>query len=156
MVKSLSTRFLQALRGEMDILAAKKASLEQSLKEKQQQLELLQQRSDEARRMQLGVTVAKERYVQYMAKEEEARLENMKGGTQLRDVSVVGKPLTPVEPVFPKTVLFVLGAFLLAIPVAIGVVLTAQFLDHTFDNPRTMEAQTGYPVLASFARIKNA
>jgi uncharacterized protein involved in exopolysaccharide biosynthesis len=155
MVKSLSTRFLQALQGEMDILAAKKASLEQSLKGKQQQLELLQQKSDEARRMQLDVTVAKERYVQYMAKEEEARLENMKGGTQLRDVSVVGKPLTPADPVFPKTTLFVLGALLLAIPVGIGAVLISRFLDHTFDNPRTMEAQTGYPVLASFAKIKS-
>lgn len=153
MVNSLTNRFVQALQGEMDILAAKKGSLEQSLKNKEEQLEVLQQKSDEARRMQLEVTVAKERYVQYMAKEEEARLENMKGGTQLRDVSVVGKPLTPAEPVFPKTMLFVLGAIFLAIPVGIGAILTAQFLDHTFDNPRTLEAQTGYPLLASIGKV---
>jgi len=153
MVNSLTNRFVQALQGEMDMVDAKKMSLEQSLKDKEEQLELLQQKSDEARRMQLEVTIAKERYVQYMAKEEEARLENMKGGTQLRDVSVVGKPLTPVEPVFPKTMLFVLGSLLLAIPVGIAVILTAQFLDHTFDNPRTLAAQTGYPVLASVGKI---
>ncbi|MBI4963104.1 MAG: hypothetical protein HY913_07505 [Desulfomonile tiedjei] len=152
MVRSLTKRFREALQGEMDIVAAKKKSLEESLKEKAQQLELLQQKSDEARRMQLEVTVAKERYVQYMAKEEEARLENMKGGTQLRDVAVVGKPLTPAVPVFPKTLLFVLGAFFLAIPVGIAVILTAHFLDHTFDNPRTLAAHTGYPVLASIGK----
>jgi len=156
MVRGLTKRFTEALQGETDIVTAKKMSLEKSLKEKQEQLELVQRKSDEARRMQLEVTIAKERYVQYMAKEEEARLENMKGGTQLRDVSIVGRPLTPEEPVFPKTFLFVLGAFLLAIPVGIGAILTAHFLDHTFDNPRALEAQTGYPVLASIGKTQTA
>jgi uncharacterized protein involved in exopolysaccharide biosynthesis len=153
-VRDLTKKYEEALQGELDVVEGKKVSLEQSLKEKENQLELLEEKSEEARRMQLDATVAKERYLQYLAKEEEARLENLKGGTQLRDVSVMGKPLTPAEPVFPKTFLFVVGAFFLAIPVGLGAILTAHFLDHTFDNPRTLEAQTGYPVLASLGKVQ--
>jgi uncharacterized protein involved in exopolysaccharide biosynthesis len=154
MVTELTKKYEEALQGELNVVEAKKKSLEQSLKEKEEQLELLEEKSEEARRMQLDATVAKERYLQYLSKEEEARLENLKGGSQVRDVSVVGKPLTPTEPVFPKTFLFVLGAFFLAIPVGMGAILTAHFLDHTFDNPRTLEAQTGYPVLASLGKVQ--
>ena len=154
MVRDLTKKFGEALQGELEVIEAKKISLEQSLKEKEEQLGLLEEKSEEARRMQLDATVAKERYLQYLAKEEEARLENLKGGTQIRDVSVVGKPLTPAEPIFPKTFLFVLGALFLAIPVGMGAILTAQFLDHTFDSPRMLEAHTGYPVLASFGKAQ--
>ena len=154
MVRDLTKKFEEALQGEIDAVEARKASLQQSLKEKEEQLELLEEKSEEARRMQLDASIAKERYVRYVAKEEEARLENLKGGSQLRDVSVVGKPLIPIHPVFPQKVLFVLGAFLLAIPVGIGAILTAHFLDHTFDNPGTLEAHTGYPVLASIGKIQ--
>jgi uncharacterized protein involved in exopolysaccharide biosynthesis len=154
MVRDLTKKFGEALEGEVDIIEAKKISLEQSLKEKEEQLGLLEEKSEEARRLQLDATVAKERYLQYLSKEEEARLENLKGGTQVRDVSVLGKPLTPAEPIFPKTFLFVLGSLFLAIPVGMGAILTAHFLDHTFDNPRMLEAHTGYPVLASLGKAQ--
>ncbi len=154
MVRDMTKKYQEALQGETDVVEAKKMSIEQSLKEKEEQLELLEEKSEEARRMQLDATVAKERYLQYLSKEEEARLENLKGGTQVRDVSVVGKPLTPVDPIFPKTFLFVLGAILLAIPVGMGAILTAHFLDHTYDNPRMLEADTGYPVLASLRKVQ--
>jgi uncharacterized protein involved in exopolysaccharide biosynthesis len=154
MVRDLTKKFQEALQGELEVIEAKKMSFEQSLKEKEEQLGLLEEKSEEARRMQLDATVAKERYLQYLSKEEEARLENLKGGTQVRDVSVMGKPLTPAEPIFPKTFLFVLGALFLAIPVGMGAIMTAHFLDHTFDNPRMLEAHTGYPVLASLGKAQ--
>jgi uncharacterized protein involved in exopolysaccharide biosynthesis len=156
MVTDLTKKYAEALQGELNVVEAKKMSLEQSLKEKEEQLALLEEKSEEARRKQLDVSVAKERYLRYMSKEEEARLENLKGGSQVRDVSVVGKPLTPADPVFPKTFLFVLGAFFLAIPVGMGAILTAHFLDHTFDNPRTLGAHTGYPVLASLGKVQTS
>jgi uncharacterized protein involved in exopolysaccharide biosynthesis len=156
MVTDLTKKYEEALQGELNVVEAKKSSLEQSLKEKKKQLEVLEEKSEEARRMQLDATVAKERYLQYLSKEEEARLENLKGGSQVRDVSVVGKPLVPEEPIFPKTFLFVVGAFFLAIPVGMGTILTAHFLDHTFDNPRSLEAQTGYPVLASLGKVQTS
>jgi uncharacterized protein involved in exopolysaccharide biosynthesis len=128
MVRDLTKKFQEALQGELEVIEAKKMSFEQSLKEKEEQLELLEEKSEEARRMQLDATVAKERYLQDLSEEEEARLENLKGGTQVRDVSVMGKPLTPAEPIFPKTFLFC-GAFFCD-SVGMGAILTAHFLDH--------------------------
>ncbi len=65
MVKDLTKKFENAIIVEMDGLKAKKTSLEQSLKEKREQLQQLEEKSEDARRLQLAVTVAKERYLQF-------------------------------------------------------------------------------------------
>jgi uncharacterized protein involved in exopolysaccharide biosynthesis len=156
LVADLTKKFKEAVQSEMDVLYAKRDSFEQSLAQKQTELKELEEKSEEARRLQLEVTIAKERYLQYLAKEEEARLENLKMGKQLVNVAVVAKPFMPADPVFPKTFLFVMGAFFLAIPLGIGAILIANFFDHTFNNPTELEAMTRYKVLASFGKIKKA
>lgn len=153
LVQDLSNRFEEAASVEADILEAKKGSLEKSLGEKQAQLELLEEKSDTARRLQLAATIAKERYLQYSAKEEEARLEGLKGGQKLLSVSVVGKPFTRPEPVFPRTGLFVLGALMMSFPLGLGLIILVSIFDHTIYTPRDVEVATGMSVLASFGRI---
>jgi uncharacterized protein involved in exopolysaccharide biosynthesis len=153
MVKDLSTRFAEAVQGETDLIQAKKESLNQSLTEKRAQLELLEEKSEEARRLQIAATVAKDRYLQYAAKEEEARIDSLKGVQKLQTVAVVGKPFTRPDPVFPKTGLFVVGAFFMSIPLGLGLILFASIFDHRLYTPREVEAATGLPVLASFGRI---
>lgn len=153
MVRDLMNRFRGALQVEMEILRAKKASLEDSLKTKEQQLNLLEEKSEQARRLNLEVTVAKERYLQYLSKEEEARVETVKGAGNLLDVKAIGLPVTSPKPVFPQTFLFVLGAFFLSIPLGIGMILVANFFDHTFSNPRELGSSTGLPVLASLGLL---
>ena len=64
----MTKKYEEALQGETDVVEAKKMSLEQSLKEKEDQLELLEEKSEEARRMQLDASVAKERYLQVPGK----------------------------------------------------------------------------------------
>ncbi len=153
MVKDLTQKFQAALQSEMRVLQAKRVSLEGSLKEKQKELQQVEEKSEEARRLQLEVSIAKERYLQYVSKEEEARLANLEGGNRLVSVSVVGRPLVPSSPTFPRTGLFVLVSFILAILIGIGAILVANFFDHTFDNPREVESGTGYPVLADLGRL---
>jgi uncharacterized protein involved in exopolysaccharide biosynthesis len=152
-VEDLSRRFEEAATVEGEILEAKKSSLEKSLGNKQAQLELLEEKSDVARRLQLAATIAKERFLQYSAKEEEARLESLKGGQKLLSVSVVGKPFTRPDPVFPRTGLFVLGALFMSFPLGLGLILLVSIFDHTVYTPRDVEAATGLSVLASFGRI---
>ena len=53
MVRDMTKKYEEALAGETDVVEAKKMSLEQSLKEKEDQLQLLEEKSEEARRMQL-------------------------------------------------------------------------------------------------------
>jgi uncharacterized protein involved in exopolysaccharide biosynthesis len=155
-VTDLSNKFRGALVSESDILRAKKASLEASLKAKREALAALEEKSEEARKLQLAATVAKERYLQYLAKEEEARLEKLRGGSRVVTVSVIGKPFVQPDPIFPKTGLFVLAAFFVSFPLGIGIILLANFFDHTFDNPRDVEFATGYPVLASLGKMTKA
>jgi uncharacterized protein involved in exopolysaccharide biosynthesis len=153
MVKDLTQKFQGALQSEMRVLQAKRVSLEGSLKEKQKELQQLEEKSEEARRLQLETSIAKERYLQFVSKEEEARLANLEGGNRLVSVSVVGGPLVPSSPTFPKTRLFVVISLILAFPIGIGAILVANFFDHTFDNPKEVESGTGYPVLAALGRL---
>jgi uncharacterized protein involved in exopolysaccharide biosynthesis len=156
MVTDLKAKLANVIQNEIDTLIAKGTSLEASLKAKQDELQILEDKSEKARQLQLAATVAKERYIQYLTKEEEARLETSKIGKNLVNVSVVGKPSLPAEPVFPKTLLFVLGAFVAAFPLGIGAILVANFFDHTFDNPNDIENNTNFKVLASIGNLKKA
>lgn len=155
LVRELMEKFRSSLQAEIGVLNAKKLSLEESRKENQVTLQLLEGKTEELRKLQLASTIAKERYIQYVTKEEEASAA-LKGGNKLLNVSVVSAPFTPSEPIFPKTGLMVMGAFLLAFPLGIGLVLVANFLDHTFANPSELEASTGLPVLASFQKVTGA
>lgn len=153
LVQKVTDQFSNTLETEIGILRAKRASLEESLKGTRGELKALERNNEELRNLQLAATIAKERYIQYSSKKEDARVENVKGGRKLVNVSVLAKPFTPIVPVFPKTGLMVVGAFLLAIPLGIGLILTANFLDHTFDSPTEVENITGLPVLATLRRL---
>ncbi len=152
-VNQLITRFQSALQGEVDVLQAKQASLEESLKNVKTQLLTLEEKSEEAKRLQLEATIAKERYLKYVSKEEEARLENLMQGNKLVNVNILSRPFLPTGPIFPKTKLFVIASLLVAFPLGLGVALTMNFLDHTFDNPEELKESSGYPVLASLKKV---
>ncbi|MEW6137469.1 MAG: Wzz/FepE/Etk N-terminal domain-containing protein [Thermodesulfobacteriota bacterium] len=153
LVEKVTDQFINTLETEIGILKAKKASLEKSLNEKKASLEMLEQKTEELRKLELAATIEKERYIQYASKQEEARVESVKGGRKLVNVSVLARPFTPVAPVFPQTALMVLGAFVVAVPLGIALILIANFLDHTFDTPSEVENSTGVPVLASLTRL---
>jgi uncharacterized protein involved in exopolysaccharide biosynthesis len=156
MVDDLMKKFRSALEVEMEVARAKKVSLEASLGDAERQLEQLEEKSELARRLQLDVTIAKERYLQYVAREEDARIENLKVGGKLLDVKVIGVPVTSPNPVFPSTFLFVLGALLLSLPLGVGLILFANFFDNTFTSSVDLENSTGHPVLASFGKLLKA
>ena len=153
MVKDLSKKFENTIIVEMTVLKAKRGSLEQSLKEKQEQLRQFEEKSEEARRLQLAVSIAKERYLQFVSKEEEARLDSQEGRNKLVTVSIVGRPMMPSDPIFPMTSLFVLAAFVLSFPVGIAAIFLANFFDSTFDNPKEAEQATGFAVLATIGKL---
>jgi uncharacterized protein involved in exopolysaccharide biosynthesis len=152
-VRELTKTLRESITSEMEVIKAKTASLDEGLKSKQAQLKVLEEKSEESRKLELAAMIAKERYLQYVSKEEEARLENLKRSDRLINVSVVAKPFIPGSPAFPKTFLFVLGAFFLAFPLGIGTILVLNFFDHSFNHPKEVEAATGYPVLAVLTKL---
>ncbi len=149
LLKELRDRFEEAIRVEREVILAKKESLEKSRAELERRLEELQESSEHAKRLELVITISKDRYLQYLSKEEEARIENLKGGNKLLSVAVLGTPTEPIDPVFPKTTLYVLAAFLMAFPIGLTVVMLADFFDHGIYTPSRLEQITGLPVLTS-------
>lgn len=155
LVTNLQRRFTDTLVIQVENLHVKQASLEKSLREKQEYLEVLDRRAQELTRLELEATIAKERYVKYAGREDDARLEGLLRGQQLSNVKVVSRPSIPITPVFPKRGLFVLGAFLLAFPLGLGLIMVTNFFDSTFFSPQQVEAVTGYKVLASFRKLEH-
>jgi uncharacterized protein involved in exopolysaccharide biosynthesis len=153
MEKALLKQLRDAVESEVAILKAKQVSLQESLKHEQVRLLDLEGRTEEVRSLRLSAALAKERYLQYVSKEEEARLENLKGGNKLVSVRVVSKPFTPTSPIFPKKLLYVVGALIAAFPLGLGLILLFNFFDHTFYDRQEVEAETGYKVLATVGRI---
>ena len=74
-------------------------------------------------------------------------------GQQLINVRIVSRPSVPNVPVFPKRGLMVLGAFLLAFPLGLGMIMVVNFFDSTLHSPAQVEASTEYKVLASFRKL---
>ncbi len=156
LVHSLIARFKEALNAQLDNFKAKEASLVASLKMEQARLRLLEEKAEEAEKLALVAQIAKQRYLKYSAKEDETRLDSLIRGKQLVNVRIMSKPSFPTAPVFPRRWLFVIGAFLLAIPLGLGLIFLANFFDHTYSNPDQLEADTGFPVLASLKRIPSS
>jgi len=153
MVSDLKAEFKQTLESELATLEAKRKALETGLEQKQRDLGQLEEKAQEAERMALESTLAKERYIQYSTKAEEAGLDTSRQGRQIGNVRVVSKPYFPESPVFPNKSLFLAAALVLAFPLGFGIIMIANFLDNTFDTPHELESVTGYKVLASFRKL---
>lgn len=146
-------RFEGLLLSEMTLLDSKKVSMEKNRQDRINELHEILVRSEEARARQLEVTLAKEQYLQFVAKSEAARLSNIEAQHQLVNVKVLAQPVVPMVPIFPRTGLFVFAGFLFAIFLSVGLIFIANFFDFTFENPHDLEAVTGYKVLATFGNV---
>lgn len=153
LVRSLTNRFRDTLIVQLQNLRAKQESLEKSLKQKQDQLTLIDEKAQELVNLELEATIAKNRYVKYAGKEDDARLEGILRAQQVVNVRIVSRPSLPIDPIFPKKGLLVLGAFILSFPLGLGMILVANFFDHTFHSPQQVEAATGCKVLVSLRRL---
>ena len=149
------SKFQSGMASESSILEIKKASLEESKKSILQQMQVILQRGEELRALQLDLSIAREQYLQFVAKEQEARMEGTESRQKLVDVKILGRPWVPTSPISPKTGLYVLLSFIFSFPLGIGMIFVAAFLDHSFDTPSSLEAATGYKVLATFGKIKD-
>lgn len=152
--KDVYARFKSALTSEVSLLEVKKASLEESRDRVIAQMQTMLGQSEEIRALQLDLSVAREQYLQFVGKDQSARLEQMESRQKLVDVKILGQPYPPKSPIFPKTGQYVFLAFLFSFPLGIGIIFVATFLDHSFDDPSRLEAATGYKVLASFGKMK--
>jgi uncharacterized protein involved in exopolysaccharide biosynthesis len=154
LLEDLYSQFEAAISSEVTMSTIKKNTLEHSLNKVQDQMRTMAERGEVLRALQLDVSVAREQYLQFVAKDQAARMESSEGRKKLVDVKILGQPWLPQTPVFPKTGLYVLLAFVVSFPLGIGIIFVATYLDHSFDEPAGLESATGYKVLATFGTVK--
>ncbi|MCA1962266.1 MAG: hypothetical protein LDL33_15920 [Desulfomonile sp.] len=153
LVNDLTTKFRDALRGELANMISKREVMETSRKEKLARLTLIEQRTQEAGQLELAVAVAKERYLKYLSKVEDVRIDELVEAGHVHNVRIVSQPYLPARPIFPQRGLMVAGAFVFAFPLGIGLIMMANLFDRTFNTPQEVENATGFQVLASLKRL---
>jgi uncharacterized protein involved in exopolysaccharide biosynthesis len=152
-LNEITGKFHDVLEGELSILKTKKASIEQNRDTVLGQMRVLLEKSEEARTLQLEEQITKEQYLQFVAKSEAAKIDNLESRKKLVDVKILGRPSVPASAVFPRTGLFVLAAFIFSFPLAIGIIFMASFFDYTYDGPQQLEKATGFSVLATLGKL---
>jgi uncharacterized protein involved in exopolysaccharide biosynthesis len=151
--EELKVQFQKILQGQLDNVLAQKNTLEASLKRHLTRLQQLEDKSQEAEPIELEAAIAKQRYLRYSDKVEEVRISDLMEGSNVVNVKVVSQPYLPSSKIFPRTGMYVMGAFALAFPLGIGIILVTNIFDRSFESPQQVEQTTGFPVLASLNKL---
>lgn len=98
------------------------------------------------------VQVDEENYKNYMARGEEARINETLGEKQITSISVVDTPDVPVKPATPRKKLILFSSILAGIMLGAVVVFIREFFDESFRTPKQLSKDIGLPVLSSFPK----
>ena len=95
------------------------------------------------------VKEAEDNYQLYAKKQEEARIANALDEQKISNVSIAEAPTASFLPTKPNRPLTIAVGLVLALLLALGSAITAEFFRDTFHTPRELEAFSGHPVLAT-------
>ncbi len=178
-VRDASVRVERILEADLAVKEAKQAALEADISAQEEQLAQLEQRIEELKKLELDVSIAKERYVRFSVgsrvtpkttAQSPAPSSSPAPSTSSAPQPVVEKnavtpqramaarlikpPSLPDHALFPRTGLYVLVSLIAALPLGLIAVAVASSFNRTFDTPDHVERATGYKVLASFQRLR--
>jgi uncharacterized protein involved in exopolysaccharide biosynthesis len=100
------------------------------------------------------IVIAKEKYLLYEKKKEEARIAELLDREKLLNISIVELAPLPLEPIKPR---FVINFFIsIFVGAAWGIILIfiQEFFDHSFKTKEDIENILALPVLASISKIE--
>lgn len=110
-----------------------------SMKEQREELSRLAREAENAQRI---YDAALQRYVQI----------RMESQSTLTDIAVLNAATVPTKPSSPKIILNSLIAFLVCLPLAIGVGIMVEMIDRRVRTSADMEAALGIPLLAELSK----
>lgn len=96
------------------------------------------------------VEVDETNYKNYLARSEEARINETLGEKKITSISVVDSPTVPMKPVTPRKTLIIFCSILAGIVLGGITVLVREIFDESFRTPKQLSNITGLPVLTSF------
>ncbi|MEQ1705398.1 MAG: GNVR domain-containing protein [Rickettsiales bacterium] len=98
------------------------------------------------------VEVEEVNYKNYLARSEEARINETLGEKKITSISVVDTPDVPVRPAIPRKKLILLSSIIAGILLGAVVVFIREFFDESFRTPKQLSKDLGIPVLTSLPR----
>ena len=98
------------------------------------------------------VEVNEENYKNYMARSEEARINETLGEKKITSISVVDAPTIPIKPASPRKKLILLSSVLAGILLGSIFVFMREFFDESFRSPKQLSKVLDLPVLTSFPK----
>jgi uncharacterized protein involved in exopolysaccharide biosynthesis len=98
------------------------------------------------------VQVEEENYKNYLARSEEARINETLGEQKITSISVVDTPDVPVKPATPRKKLILFSSILAGILLGAVVVFIREFFDESFRTPKQLSKELEMPVLTSLPK----
>jgi uncharacterized protein involved in exopolysaccharide biosynthesis len=145
---------LLGAQAKLDGDRARYASLEAKAKELGQELEDLNSNAFELERLEREFDSAKQAYLLYERKSEEARISDAMDRRKIVNVSIAERPIPPIEPVSPNVILNLALATLFGCAGALGLAFTRNYLDHTFTTGEDLERHLCMSHLVSIPAVK--
>ena len=139
---------------ELRALKQEEIALRQAIAGYEQRVENVPKRQEEYQALSRDYATTKERYDTLLKRYEEAQLAaSLEQARNVEQFRVLDAAIPPREPVAPNRVKVIVGGFIVAIALAIGVVLLTEKLDTAFHTVDDLRAFTTVPTLFSIPLI---
>ena len=128
------------------------SSLAQRMANVDKRLTYLEAQRGKYNDLQQQAKIDEDNYLYYLKRGEEARINNLLNQHNITRIGVVDRPVVPLEPVSPRSNIFLAITLLAAMMAGTGTVLMRELLDDRLSNPDQVYETLGVPVLASFRK----
>ena len=126
------------------------------IKEVRAALKGLEWKEAEYDRLNLIVEEARNNYLLYQQKTEEARVQSAMDNQKISSVRVLERATVPTKPSFPKLPLNFIVSILIGLFGAVGFAFFKEYLDHGLGSVEEVESRLKLPVLASIPQAEKA
>jgi|CXWL01.1.fsa_nt_gi uncharacterized protein involved in exopolysaccharide biosynthesis len=144
------------LRERQDSLNSKNGTLSEQTSGINKRITKLEDQRNRYNDLVRQVQVDETSYKNYLARSEEARVNENLGEKKITSISVVDSPSIPVKPTTPRKKLTLLISMLAGGVLGIMCVLIREIFDESFRTPKQLSEALGLPVLTSFPKKDGA
>ncbi len=150
MRKSIAEANRQLQERQENLTASKNGTLSEQNARINKRIARLEEQRNHYNDLVRQVEVNETNYKNYLARSEEARINETLGEKKITSISIVDSPTVPVKPATPRKLLTVIISLLAGIILGGLVALARELFDESFRTPKQLAKVMQLPVLTSF------
>ncbi|OGL44890.1 MAG: hypothetical protein A2W05_06445 [Candidatus Schekmanbacteria bacterium RBG_16_38_10] len=154
-VKKEIDNAMKAEELEFKILHVKMGSLQNKIRQLQEETNTLNQVEKQHHDMDREIELLNKNYKLYAAKTEDARIHRQSLKLDLANVSIANKATLPLKPFFPNRVLMLILSVFVGIFAALGTPFILEFLDHAIKIPDDVVEFLSLSVVCNLPEVKD-